>query len=762
MSLSGRQISSLIGVAVCALILGVLAVPSLARADASPTWAPAPNASQPGGLTGAAMAYDPDTDQLVLYGGQAAGGDSAATWLWNGSSWTEANADSPPGALAHPCLAYDAGTHQLLLYGGSTGSGTNSDETWAWDAGNNSWTELNSGDTADGLYDASMAYDQSTDQMVLFGGQLSGGDAASEIWIWQPGPLNWSDKGASVAGGVYGAAMAYDPSGDQMVLFGGTGSGAGSPSDPAGTWIWNGSDDDWMDTDPSPIPGNPFYDGSIAYDPVLGQLVLYGGTNGTADLDDTWSWNGSNWSLLQSDSPPGAYAGTAMAYDASTDQLVLYGGYNSSADPAYSNQTWLMAPPAQPTNVSVQAGTSAGQPSVTVSWNPASEPSVPAVSEYEVFRGTTSGGESLLATLPAGDTSFTDSALTAGDTYYYYVEAVNQSGDSPPSSEVTATTQALSFTDLAPSSVVVGQSFQVAATSSLGLAPVDFSVDPASASNCALSGDTVTATSPGTCQIDASQPGTSQVTPAQASQSVTVSQAPTATSVSVGAKSITARVSVSPPGAGTPTGTVIFSVGGMEVGTAAVRADGTAVLHYGVPSRSIRSVRAAYSGDSDFTSSVGPSSGGSPFLAYTISSAHSKTRYGWYRSAVKLTFHCVVTGAALTGPCPAPVKLTASRAHQAVRKSIRTANGQTAAVSVSGINIDSTRPRVRLLGPVRDRVYAAAPRARCVASDRVSGLASCRLTEIRSGAKVTYTALATSRSGTTAAVRVTVRLSSRN
>ena len=33
----------------------------------------------------------------------------------------------------------------------------------------------------------------------------------------------------------------------------------------------------------------------MADNPVAEQLVLFGGTGGGAPMQDTWSWNGTNW-----------------------------------------------------------------------------------------------------------------------------------------------------------------------------------------------------------------------------------------------------------------------------------------------------------------------------------------------------------------------------------------------------------------------------------------------------------------------------------
>jgi hypothetical protein len=59
---------------------------------------------------------------------------------------------------------------------------------------------------------------------------------------------------------------------------------------------------------------------------------------------------------------------------------------------------------------------------------------------YNVYRGTSSGGESTtpLNTSPVTAASCTDTNVTSGQTYYYIVEAVDSAGDSVPSNEVEA------------------------------------------------------------------------------------------------------------------------------------------------------------------------------------------------------------------------------------------------------------------------------------------------------------------------------------
>jgi hypothetical protein len=89
------------------------------------------------------------------------------------------------------------------------------------------------------------------------------------------------------------------------------------------------------------------------------------------------------------------------------------------------------APPLAPTNPSFSATSSTAG---TFSWTA----SVGADS-YKVYRGTSTGVYTEIATGHTS-TSYSDSGLAPGTTYYYAVKATNEAGDSPYSSEASGAT----------------------------------------------------------------------------------------------------------------------------------------------------------------------------------------------------------------------------------------------------------------------------------------------------------------------------------
>ncbi len=101
--------------------------------------------------------------------------------------------------------------------------------------------------------------------------------------------------------------------------------------------------------------------------------------------------------------------------------------------------------------------------SVSLQWSPPSSNGGAAVTNYNVYRATASGAETLL-TQVGNVTSYTDSAVTNGTTYYYQVSAVNSVGEGALSNERSATPAA--------SSVIVSDQFERTVASGFGTADV--------------------------------------------------------------------------------------------------------------------------------------------------------------------------------------------------------------------------------------------------------------------------------------------------
>src|SRR2546423_1501894 len=91
------------------------------------------------------------------------------------------------------------------------------------------------------------------------------------------------------------ANVVYDEARGRVVVFGGE-STAGLSGE---TWTWNGTS--WTLAARS---GPPARTGSAAvYDSGRGRIVLFGGDTGTARLSDTWEWDGAAWTQASGSGP---------------------------------------------------------------------------------------------------------------------------------------------------------------------------------------------------------------------------------------------------------------------------------------------------------------------------------------------------------------------------------------------------------------------------------------------------------------------------
>jgi fibronectin type 3 domain-containing protein len=112
--------------------------------------------------------------------------------------------------------------------------------------------------------------------------------------------------------------------------------------------------------------------------------------------------------------------------------------------------------PSAPTNLAATAGNA----QVSLTWAVST-----GATSYNIYRGTTAGGEATTAVATVTSTAYTDTGLTNGTKYYYEVAAVNSSGVSAMSNEVSPTPvlpgPATSFSVSAPNTAVPGSAVSV-------------------------------------------------------------------------------------------------------------------------------------------------------------------------------------------------------------------------------------------------------------------------------------------------------------
>ena len=315
---------------------GPVTPPSGVWTESAPADAPSPRAT-------ASEAWDPATGQLILFGGGACSGGGGGcavtndTWSWTGTTWTPLAPASSPPPLAEASLAYDPAAGQLVLFGGIDSSGGSLSGTWVWSG--STWIQESPASSPPARHGASLGYDPTTGQLILYGGSDTAGitPMASDTWAWNG--TDWTQLAPLTSPPpLYAATMDWDSSTGQLILFGGTTNGTYNGTNE--TWAWTGTN--WNELLPASSPPARLR-ATMAMDPESGQLLLFGGYGvGQVDLGDMWAWNGTTWTQMSPPSPPAPRADSSMAFDVATGKMVLFGGsVLEGAD--LLGDTWLYA-----------------------------------------------------------------------------------------------------------------------------------------------------------------------------------------------------------------------------------------------------------------------------------------------------------------------------------------------------------------------------------------------------------------------------------
>jgi len=231
--------------------------------------------SSPPPLQFASTAYDPATQQVVLFGGfsdSACGafGDCGATWAFSSGEWTQLHPANSPPAMRGAALTYDSEDGYLLLFGGFNDStDAVSHETWTFSGGD--WTERtavspNASNTPPARYVSRLADDPTDGYVVMFGGcqALGCNGLLNDTWTYLAG--NWTNRTAQVGAAPSprgGELLVWDPAESAVLLYGGAGSSVHLND------TWELKDGAWSEI-VEPVSPGPRGDSWAIYDPTWG------------------------------------------------------------------------------------------------------------------------------------------------------------------------------------------------------------------------------------------------------------------------------------------------------------------------------------------------------------------------------------------------------------------------------------------------------------------------------------------------------------
>jgi hypothetical protein len=323
----------------CMIVLLFLA-PNLCAAQAAPqdadavstvTWARLHPTNSPTPRGAPAMAYDPVSRKVVMFGGFTATTHLNDTWTFDGRTWTKQTTSVAPPPRAAGNMTYDAVSKTLILFGGFSGSSYLGD-TWIWNGATSSWKAAHPKTLPPAMTEPAVFTDPRNGHAVIFGG-YDGRFYQLNTWRWTG--TDWQKLPGTPPSARSGMVAATDPTTKSSVIFDGL-----ADVNPYNTWTWNGKT--WKQQSPASQPPSR-YNSAAAYDPALAAVVAFGGGQGGLDLNDTWAWTntGATWTQLTPATSPRARESFGMAYDAALGHVVIFGGASGNK---LLNDTWELKP----------------------------------------------------------------------------------------------------------------------------------------------------------------------------------------------------------------------------------------------------------------------------------------------------------------------------------------------------------------------------------------------------------------------------------
>jgi hypothetical protein len=274
---------------------------------------------------------------FTVFGGAVSPGTDAGsallgdTWTWDGTEWTEGQVVSN----ANPALSPRTGAAiatinagQFLLGGfeeSTTPDGSivtqSGNDFWSWDGV--TWTqrfwqcppadsglpcipEPRSGGAMAALLDHATADGGTANEIVLFGGDVAGAVIPPTTWVWDG--VVWAERfpsGPVPPARTMAAAAGLE---GRAVLFGGKPATTGNGGSDGGltplgdTWVYDDTSVSWTQVSPAHSPSPRFGASATTFGD---RIVLFGGNDGTQDLNDTWTWDGTDWTQISGASNAG-------------------------------------------------------------------------------------------------------------------------------------------------------------------------------------------------------------------------------------------------------------------------------------------------------------------------------------------------------------------------------------------------------------------------------------------------------------------------
>lgn len=194
------------------------------------TWQVIVPAALPRARAGHSMAYDPNLNRVVMFGGAVTGVYFGDTWEWDGTNWNLVNSGAfAPSPRDQHVMVYNPVRGRVMLYGGDTFNALPTPtyhfftDTWEWHGESDTWVKLSDTGPANSLHPF-IAFDGARSELRMFGGYGDDGYFIDEnpwTYVWHEPSKTWISTDANGPPARDEGAMVYDEQHEDIVLFGG-------------------------------------------------------------------------------------------------------------------------------------------------------------------------------------------------------------------------------------------------------------------------------------------------------------------------------------------------------------------------------------------------------------------------------------------------------------------------------------------------------------------------------------------------------------
>ncbi len=375
-----------------------------------------------------AMAYDPASRQMILFGGSGSAMTNG-TWAWQSGAWRQLHPTHSPSPRQGAALTYDPDLEELVLFGGTffsvgdeaqplRGGGANIErtlsDTWVWNGSD--WRRLEASISGAQIPpDPQIAWSAADRTLLL--DTICNGDCYgrhTRVWSWDPTseswgrvtthgamPYNEAGQGDSVPAALDSTRPSFDPTTNfgpsraviadprsggllyvgqgQHNIFGGQ--EPNPPIDHSTTETWTFRGGVWHPLAPASHPPGALLPTPVLSPTATGDVLMVDG------FGQTWQWDGSTWTEEEAASP-GVRSGAAMAYDPRSGEVILYGGTGPSPGGLHADTIQWSG-----TGWSHAAGPSALQPVANEWTQPDPSPQLAISSQAALQRAAFTGSE---------------------------------------------------------------------------------------------------------------------------------------------------------------------------------------------------------------------------------------------------------------------------------------------------------------------------------------------------------------------------------